>query len=453
MKLDFLKKEPDSTRLVLVFAGWSAGPEIARAIDLPGWDVAVAHDFTELSLDCGFMDEYYTIYLFAWSLGVYAASRVLSPERITAAFALNGTLTPVDDYRGIPRAIFKGTADNLNPRNLQKFRMRMMSNREQKDAAIAFFPEVNDETRINNLQRQLYTILNSSQEQQQSAGLNWIRAYISRNDRIFPPDNMLRAWKETGDVEIVELDSGHFVEFEKIVGNIIPDRLKVARRFTKAADTYDAQAIAQCSIAVKLASKLSETGLKGGRFLEIGCGTGLLTREYRRHCDPDEVTFVDIAEIRPFGIFKNEKYIKGDAENWIEQQSEKWDAIVSSSCIQWFSNVERFFRNCEARLNDGGILAISTFLPGNLKELDKMRPSPLIYPDESELRGYLEPLFAEVKIENEDIEVEFQSYRDMLMHLKHTGVGGSSSTAGLSNGTMRDIKRITYRPVYIVCRK
>lgn len=454
MKIDFIKKRQDSTRLILIFAGWSAGPEIVQDIDTPGWDVAVVHDFTQLDLDTGFLNEYYTVYLFAWSLGVYAASLVLPSHKITAAIAINGTLTPVHDTKGIPCSIYSGTAENLNPRNLLKFRLRMMKNRDEWNLFKEMFPPVEDERGINSLQRQLYNIFESQKSGRMQNDLNWVRSYISDSDRIFPPDNMKNAWSDMIDTEIISIEGGHFIEIDKIVKSVVPDTIKVARKFSKASKTYNTQAIAQYSIAIKLASLLNEhKDLDCKRLLEIGCGTGLFTREYARFISPQEATFVDIAEVRTFEIFEKEYYFSEDAEQWITRQNDKWDYIVSASCIQWFSNIPRFIEECHKHLNAGGMLVISTFLNGNLKELDEQRPSPLLYPTESELYQWLKPWFGEIIIETDEIEVEFKSHRDMLMHLKHTGVGGSAENAIKKPASLTEVKKLTYKPVYIICRK
>ena len=119
MKIDFLCRDDNNTRLILIYAGWSAGPSIAADVRMEGWDVAVVHDFTDLCLDVSFLQGYYTVYLFAWSLGVYAASVTLPPDRVTAAFAINGTLSPVDDSHGIPAAVFRATGHRRRTRRPQ----------------------------------------------------------------------------------------------------------------------------------------------------------------------------------------------------------------------------------------------------------------------------------------------------------------------------------------------
>lgn len=245
MKIEFLHTEPDNTRLILVYTGWSAGPETGRGISLPGWDVAVVHDFSDLSLDTSFLDRYYTVYLFAWSLGVFAAHATLPADRITAAFAINGTLTPVDDLHGIPAAIFNGTADGLNERNLMKFRMRMASDREAYNRFMAALEEELGEERIENLRGQLRNIAGAAERRVQRQSLPWVRAYISKHDRIFPPENMHRAWRHEDDTEIVELEASHLVELREIVRMVISDPVKVSEKFSKASISYDTHAIAQ----------------------------------------------------------------------------------------------------------------------------------------------------------------------------------------------------------------
>lgn len=463
MKIKFLRKDPENMRLILIFTGWSTGPEVGAGIDIPGWDVAVAYDFTELNPDTSFLDSYYTVYLFGWSLGVFAASRTLPHERITAAFAVNGTTDPVDDIFGIPVAIYNGTAENLNERNLMKFRIRMMRDRTAYENAAALFHDNGDAAVIDNLRNQLTVIRDTSAitdinlSESATDGISplpWVRAYISKNDRIFPPDNQKRAWSRDPDVEIVELDDAHYTDLAQIVRSVISDPTKVSRQFSKASVSYDTHAIAQYSAAIKLATLLGERKpVTNGSVLEIGCGTGLFTKEYAGILHPRRATFVDITATGPFGIAENEEYYIEDAERWIEKQTCAWDTIVSASAIQWFADIPRFLHLCARQLKDNGILAISTFLPGNMGELDELRPSPLLYPKADQLREWMERDFDDVMIREDCIKVEFRSAREMLMHLKHTGVAGSAPTRKLNMSEMSHLRSLTYRPVYVTGKK
>lgn len=453
MKIDFLHTKDTHTRLILIFAGWSAGPEIAEEVSLPGWDVAVVHDFSEFELDVAFLDRYYTVYLFAWSFGVMAASRLLPAERITAAFAMNGTINPIDDLMGIPVDIFRGTLEGLSPKSLMKFRRRMMPDAASLENLNVHGNFIADEDSVDNLRHQLEVVY--AHQHYPAAELPWVRAYLGSNDRIFPIENMRRSWREDADVQIVESDDYHYMDLRMVISSVISNPEEVSRKFTKAKSTYDTHAIAQYSAAMKLSDRLGQMNPRhDGVIVEIGCGTGLFTREYSRMITPRKGIFVDIVETGPFDIAEEEEYICADAEHWICEQPDAFcDAILSASAIQWFADIPRFLSECSRVLRDGGVLAISTFLPGNLEELDALRPSPLIYPTVEMLEREMRRHFSDVRVEADEIRVEFKSAREVLMHLKHTGVGGSApgSSGGLTD--MSHLRTLTYRPVYVTGRK
>ncbi|MDD6228799.1 MAG: DUF452 family protein [Bacteroidales bacterium] len=448
MILTFLKKE-NNKRLILIFAGWSTGPDMYSGIDMPGWDTAVVWNYLDEGLDTGFFDEYCTVYLVAWSLGVAEADRVLPPDRITAAFAINGTVSPVNARLGIPAEIYHGTADNLSPLNLQKFRRRMMPDNERFKQ---FFPEHATEEACDMLAQELRAIAARNADHSKPR-LAWTRAYIGSEDRIFPPANMNRAWQIDPEVVIVNTSDAHYIDLQAIVAGVIPDLDKVSRRFGRAWDTYESQAIPQLMAALHL-DRLICDNVKGeiADMLEIGPGTGLLTRQYARHLNPRSIDFVDITETGPFDIASECRYHVMDAELWIRQCERRYDLIVSASAIQWFSDLRGFFSECARVLRPGGWLAISTFAPGNLEELDALRPSPLIYPSAANLGQWLGQDFEIICLEQNEIRMEFESRRQLLLHLKHTGVGGSASSS-TGGSSVIPLTALTYRPLYIVARR
>ena len=96
---------------------------------------------------------------------------------------------------------------------------------------------------------------------------------------------------------------------------------------------------------------------------------------------------------------------------------------------------------------------LSSFLPGNLGELDALRPSPIHYHNETEYREWMEKYFTNIKIHAEEILLEFSSHRELLMHLKHTGVAGSAPSPHVSPAALRSIHTITYHPIYITATR
>lgn len=452
MKAEFLR-HTSSSKLILIFAGWSTRPQFYSDICRKGWDVLVVYDYTELDFPHEMLADYETIWLFAWSLGVFAAEISLDSSDVTAAIAVNGTPEPVSDEYGIPENIYKATAENLNRQNLIKFRKRMAGSSQVFKEK--FNDDFSDET-VSELQRELFSIYDLIQSPlTQGKGLTWNRAFISLNDRIFPAANMKTAW-EKRNVPVSVLDSGdHYVDLAAIVDTLLPDPEIVGKKFAEAnSSTYDKYAFAQHKIASRLMERLLSLNPKSGKkILEVGCGSGFLSKKLGEALGPSEAHFVDLATPEIFGIAPEEKYISADAEEWIKECEEKYDLIVSASTVQWFSDLRLFLKNCSKALRSDGILAFSTFLPGNLEELDSLRPSPLLYHPAETLRRWLDEDFKDIEISAEKIKLEFDTPREAMMHLKYTGVAGSSPSSGINLLSIRNLKTLTYLPLYVVCRR
>ena len=152
-------------------------------------------------------------------------------------------------------------------------------------------------------------------------------------------------------------------------------------------------------------------------------------------------------------VADKEIYFCEDAEKWMRECGEKYDCILSSSTIQWFANIPEFLYNCSKSLLPGGVLVLSSFLPGNLGELDALRPSPIHYHTETEYREWLEKYFNDIEIHTEEIHLEFSSPRELLMHLKHTGVAGSAPSPHISPAALRSIHTITYHTIFITATR
>lgn len=448
MKSEFIHNDSNS-RLILIFAGWSTGPDLFRHIRRQGWDTLVVYDFSDFSFDNNLLEGYDTVWLVAWSLGVCAAELLLEPSLISSAIAVNGSLQPVDDEFGIPAGVYKGTAASLDLRNLIKFRKRMAG-----DSAVykTLFSSESDAEEIESLRKQLYVIKYKTENfDSDRIRLPWKRVFISENDRIFPAENLRRSW-ERMNIELITLkDGNHYVDLENVIDTFLPDPTKVGQRFANAVQTYEASACAQRQIASCLCNLIPAGEYK--KMLEVGSGSGLLSRMIGRAFSPHKVDFVDLAPSMGIGIAPEERYFAADAEEWIKDCGEKYDLIVSSSTFQWFANLPLFLKNCREHLKpDEGVLAFSTFLPGNLGELDALRPSPIIYTGLDKIKEYLSALFRSVEISHEDITVGFDSPRELLLHLKKTGVSGSAPSRSLNLSRFKSINKLTYRPVYCVCK-
>lgn len=352
--------------------------------------------------------------LFTWSLRCFRVYTV----RAAAKIAICGTPQPMSDIFGIPTAIYQGTLDCLNDRQLMKFHLRMAGDKTTFEAIRSKFPE---NAEIGNLKEELATIAGVQECKRQDSEYIFDRAYMAEHDRIFPYRNVFSYWEEHPETVKISMNTPHVVDLAAIIREVIPDTYVIGESFKSAKDTYNDTAIVQSEICRKIGDRLSlllsEKSVRPTSLLEIGVGNGLLTHVWKRVVKPAKATFIDLQIMPQFGIAEKELYITTDAEKWLENTEEKFDIILSASTIQWFVDPVKFLYTVEQHLNPGGIAVISTFLKGNLWQLDQVRPSPIIYRTEVD---YLS--FPNVEVESWERTLQFDSSRDMLMHLRNTGV-------------------------------
>lgn len=214
MRYSFVQQK-NFPRLTLFFAGWGMDEHPFGDYSPAGRDLLVCYDYRSLDFDSALLRPYGDIRLVGWSMGVWAASVVLQHTDLPVRerIALNGTLTPVDDLRGIPRAIFEGTLEGLNDTSLEKFIRRMCLTKENMQAFRAARPRRSVEELKEELRR-----IGEQVRALPVPDFKWERAVIGRDDLIFTPSNQRNAW--SGEAEITECDIPHYSEemLRKILG-------------------------------------------------------------------------------------------------------------------------------------------------------------------------------------------------------------------------------------------
>lgn len=103
----------------------------------------------------------------------------------------------------------------------------------------------------------------------------------------------------------------------------------------------------------------------GGRVVDQGCGTGVLTRELHRTLQASDTTGVDssrsmlqrAAEINEPGL----RFIEGDIAVWSPPLP--CDVVFSNAALQWVDDHERLFARLVSFLAPGGVLAVQ--VPAN----------------------------------------------------------------------------------------
>lgn len=117
--------KPGAPELLVFFNGWAMDEKPFKHLSASNeLDVLMIYDYTLLEELEDFSD-YKAVHLVAWSLGVFAAAKVLAGREFASALAINGTLKPIDTGEGIAPAIFQGTIDSWSEIGRMKFNRRM----------------------------------------------------------------------------------------------------------------------------------------------------------------------------------------------------------------------------------------------------------------------------------------------------------------------------------------
>lgn len=465
MRLTWLHRGEGTRRLILIIAGWSTTPKFYESIGKKGWDVALvwnesdsqAADFAGIVKEI--TTDYPTVYLYGWSLGVAIAERLYEAGlRPTASFAINGTARPASNSEGIPVTIFHGTAKHLDELHLKKFRARISGGLRDYYKVEPLFADSADWMI---LQSQLF----AEEKAPHTESLPWTLAFVGDSDAVFLPEAQVRHWERRG-VEVRMMKAPHFIPIQDIIDLTVVDLERAGRRFARSVTTYDSHASAQRRIAVRLASLAAEEMAplhELRNMLELGCGTGFLSRGLGERFTIDDATFIDLYPCGPFGIACKERFIVADAERAVEGLEGEYDLIASASAMQWFSDTSRFLESCSRLLAPGGLVAISSFARGNLAELDHLRISTIGYLSPEQLHDMALRHFSHVEVTEERIELAFDNAADALRHLKLTGVTASTSAPMPAAELRRRLAgfplapdgsaRLTFLPLYLIARK
>lgn len=211
----------------------------------------------------------------------------------------------------------------------------------------------------------------------------------------------------------------------------------IRKKFCRAADTYDQNAIIQKDIAEKLGKALPASS--PAKILELGCGTGNYTRVLSDHYPEATITAIDFAEDMLKIAKENSpqsrhiQYIASDAEQLLRDSEERFDLITSNATIQWFDNIALSSRYMRSLLSDGGNILLSIFGSESMKELqaglekilgrDIQLPANF-FPNRNKLSKIFNPLFRGVEINEWQIVKEYDSMEKLLEHIRRTGTSG-----------------------------
>ena len=245
------------------------------------------------------------------------------------------------------------------------------------------------------------------------------------------------------------------------------DKVLVAQRFAKAGQSYIDQAVVQKQISAQLFEYLKAYCPQSlNSVLEIGCGSGNLTHLFQTHFQFEQLFLNDLyADVEQhFSTIQNIAWLIGDIEQLTLPQS--LDAVISSSALQWMTDLPKLLHRIHDALKPKGYLGFSTFGENNLIEIKKLTGQGLNYVGLESLKRQLEQQGFEILLIQQDHkQVYFDHPKSVLQHLKATGV---TATAKSHRWTKQSLQQfyldyqqfygeqgfsLTYHPIYVIARR
>lgn len=155
-------------------------------------------------------------------------------------------------------------------------------------------------------------------------------------------------------------ENTHLLEAPRI------DKAAVSTRFGTSSYRYENVTPVQEAMGLRLLAQVQQMVPDENvrKILELGCGTGRLTRRLAAIYPEALIVSVDISpEMISYARkqYPHAHYVVADAEDYIFELQQEFDLIISNATIQWFEKLEATLIKTKSLLASGGLLAIATF--------------------------------------------------------------------------------------------
>lgn len=225
-------------------------------------------------------------------------------------------------------------------------------------------------------------------------------------------------------------------------------------RFSTAAPTYDRLARVQRAVAENVLRGLTFID-EPKRILDIGCGTGKLTRQIASIWPAAEVEGMDIAP----GMIERAielntgstrpAFFVADARSFLGGRP--YDVLVSSSALHWVQPLGVTFLNLARLLTPGGRFVFAIMLKNTLRELHEARmhivpdnpPAQRLPSNDDVLTALFDGGFQVEVTEVEQRLTHSASAKDLLRELHAVGVTGGGLSRGSRPLSRAELQQLT----------
>ena len=158
------------------------------------------------------------------------------------------------------------------------------------------------------------------------------------------------------------------------------DKRAVRKAFSKAATQYDAAAVMQREVCIRMLERLDYIKQKPATVLDVGSGTGWGTRQLGERYPAAQIVALDIA----MGMLQaargtsswwsqlfagnTKQYVCADMES-LPIKANSMEMVWSNLAMQWCNDLPTTLGELHRALKVDGLLMFSTFGPDTLKEI------------------------------------------------------------------------------------
>ena len=203
----------------------------------------------------------------------------------------------------------------------------------------------------------------------------------------------------------------------------------VQHRFEKAFASYGEHACLQQTMSHTLFAQWQNHAPQVASLLELGCGTGNLSRLLASLPDLQTLYLNDLCAasacvLQGFTGRLHSEFIGGDMDS-IAFPSHL-DAVLSSSALQWSQDLPALLAKINASLKPQGWLVFASFGPSHYQEIKTLTDIGLRYPSLADIAQCLQADF-DLLWQCETPHTQgFASPMAVLQHMRQTGVSGIS---------------------------
>lgn len=231
------------------------------------------------------------------------------------------------------------------------------------------------------------------------------------------------------------------------------DKEVLASRFGARADSYEAATPVQDVMGQYLLDTIRRYTANRSihEILEVGCGTGRLTRAIKALFPAARITAIDISQEM---IHHARQQVAGpeyrvmDAEAYLQSPDRTFDLVLSNATVQWFVDLESGMQRMAAALSPGGLLALGTLGERTFQELadafrcayrnNQLTAHNHVVPMKS--ANCLRRILPEAEVVERDVVSHFTDVRAFLQSIRDAGaVNSQAGHKSIPKAVFRDM--------------